>query len=55
MKAMICRQWGGPEDLRLEDVAPPPLGDGQVRIRIKAAGVSFDQLVLRILEAARVG
>jgi NADPH2:quinone reductase len=41
MKAMICRQWGGPEDLRLEDVPPPPLGSGQVRIRIKAAGVSF--------------
>jgi NADPH:quinone reductase len=41
VKAMICRQWGGPADLRLEDVAPSPLKDGQVRIRIKAAGVSF--------------
>jgi NADPH2:quinone reductase len=41
MKAMICRRWGGPEDLALEDVAPMPLGKGQVRIRIKAAGVSF--------------
>ena len=41
MKAMICRHWGGPEDLRLEDVAPLPLKDGQVRILIKAAGVSF--------------
>jgi NADPH2:quinone reductase len=41
MKAMICRQWGGPQDLRLEEVAPPPLKAGQVRIRIKAAGVSF--------------
>ena len=41
MKAMICRQWGGPEELRLEDVTALPLKDGQVRIRIKAAGVSF--------------
>src|SRR5215813_4330737 len=41
MKAMICRQWGEPEDLRLEDVQPAPLKSGQVRIRIKAAGVSF--------------
>ncbi|HSH99543.1 MAG TPA: NADPH:quinone oxidoreductase family protein [Reyranella sp.] len=41
MKAMICRQWGGPEDLRLEDVEAPALKPGQVRIRIKAAGVSF--------------
>src|SRR5581483_11634765 len=41
MKAMICRQWGGPDDLRLEDVARPPLEPGQVRIRTRAAGVSF--------------
>jgi NADPH:quinone reductase len=41
MKAMICRQWGGPEDLRLEEVERPPLGAGQVRIKIQAAGVSF--------------
>ena len=38
---MICRQWGGPEDLRLEDVPPAPLKPGQVRIRVRAAGVSF--------------
>ncbi len=41
MKAMICRRWGGPEDLVLEDMPAMPLGAGQVRIRIKAAGVSF--------------
>jgi NADPH2:quinone reductase len=38
---MICRQWGGPEILRLEEVEPASLEPGQVRIRIKAAGVSF--------------
>ncbi len=41
MKAMICHRWGGPEDLRLETVAPSPLKPGQVRIRVRAAGVSF--------------
>jgi len=41
MKAMICRQWGGPEDLRLEDIEPQPLKRGQVRIAVRAAGVSF--------------
>src|SRR6266700_690562 len=41
MKAMICRQWGGPEKLRLEDVERPPLKSGQVRIKVHAAGVSF--------------
>lgn len=38
---MVCRQWGGPEDLRLEDIERPPLEAGQVRIAVKAAGVSF--------------
>ena len=41
MKAMICSQWGEPEDLRLQEVERPPLKPGQVRIRIRAAGVSF--------------
>ena len=41
MRAMICRQWGGPEDLRLEDVPSQPLKAGQVRIEVRAAGVSF--------------
>jgi NADPH2:quinone reductase len=41
MKAMICRQWGGPEDLRLEDIERPPLKAGQVRLGVRAAGVSF--------------
>lgn len=43
---MICRYWGAPEDLRLEDVTPAPLKAGQVRIRIKAAGVSFATTVV---------
>jgi NADPH:quinone reductase len=41
MRAMICRQWGGPEDLRLEDMPSQPLKAGQVRIEVRAAGVSF--------------
>src|SRR5260370_17507721 len=41
MKAMICRQGGDPKDLRLEEVEPAPLKAGQVRINIRAAGVSF--------------
>ncbi|MBS0541612.1 MAG: alcohol dehydrogenase catalytic domain-containing protein, partial [Proteobacteria bacterium] len=41
MKAMICRQWGAPEDLRLEEVERPPLTSGQVRLKVRAAGISF--------------
>jgi NADPH:quinone reductase len=41
MKAMICRQWGAPEDLRLEEIERPALTPGQVRLKVHAAGVSF--------------
>src|SRR5947209_6760185 len=41
MRAMICSKWGEPEDLRLQEVERPPLKAGQVRIKLKAAGVSF--------------
>ncbi|MBM3644248.1 MAG: NADPH:quinone oxidoreductase family protein [Alphaproteobacteria bacterium] len=41
MRAMICRQWGAPEDLRLEQTELPAPGPRQVRIHTRAAGVSF--------------
>ena len=41
MRAMICRQWGGPEDLRLETVESAVPKPGQARIEARAAGVSF--------------
>ncbi|WP_134661631.1 NADP-dependent oxidoreductase [Amycolatopsis sp. CFH S0078] len=46
-KAMGVRELGGPEVLRLEEVAEPRPGPGEVRIRAKAAGVqAFDIAVL---------
>ena len=41
MKAMLCREWGAPDVLRLEDVPPRALRSGEVRIRVRAAGVNF--------------
>ena len=47
MKAILCRGWGGPEDLSFEEVAPPPLAPHQVRIRVRACGINFaDTLVI---------
>ncbi len=40
MKAVIVSQFGGPEQLRLADVADPVPGAGQVRIAVHAAGVN---------------
>ena len=46
MKAMLCREFGPPENLSLEDVAEPELGKGQVRIAVRACGVNFPDLLL---------
>ncbi len=41
MKAVLCKAFGGPGDLVVEDVAPPALGKADVRIAVCAAGVNF--------------
>jgi NADPH:quinone reductase len=46
MKAMRAHQFGGPEQLRLEDVADPQAQAGQVVIRVKAAGINPADVVL---------
>lgn len=47
MRAVICKAWGGPETLSVEDVAPPELGPGSVRIRVRTAGLNFaDNLII---------
>jgi NADPH:quinone reductase len=40
MKAILVRQFGGPEVLKLEDVATPKPAAGQVLVKIHAAGVN---------------
>lgn len=40
MKAIVVREFGGPEVLRLEDTSTPRLAAGQVLVRIHAAGVN---------------
>jgi len=48
MKAVLCQQFGTPEDLSVADVPSPPLGAGQVRIAVRACGVNFpDVLMIR--------
>jgi len=41
MRAVVCRQWGGPETLVLEDMPSAPLTPDQVRIRVRASGLNF--------------
>jgi NADPH:quinone reductase len=41
MKAVLCRAWGGPESLVLEEVPTPQPGPGEVLVEVAAAGVNF--------------
>jgi NADPH:quinone reductase len=46
LKALLSRQAGGPETLRLEDVADPAPGPGQVLIAMRACGLNFPDALL---------
>ena len=48
MKAVLCKEYGPPESLVLEDVEPLKPGTGQVVISVKACGVNFpDTLIIQ--------
>jgi NADPH:quinone reductase len=40
VKAVVVEEFGGPENLRLTDMADPVPGPGQVRVAVKAAGTN---------------
>lgn len=41
MRALVCHAYGPIENLKIEDIAKPRPGAGEVLIRVGAAGVSF--------------
>ena len=46
MKALLCKQFGPPESLVLEDVPSPTAGAGEVVVSIKAASVNFPDVLI---------
>src|SRR5882757_4488347 len=45
-KAVVCRELGPPEKLRLETFVAAPLAPGQVRVAIRAAGINFPDILM---------
>jgi len=45
-KAVVCRELGPPESLRLETFASAPLMQHQVRVAIHAAGINFPDILM---------
>jgi NADPH2:quinone reductase len=45
-KAVVCRELGPPERLRLETFPSAPLKVGEVRVAIRAAGINFPDVLM---------
>ncbi|GGC91828.1 NADPH:quinone oxidoreductase family protein [Undibacterium terreum] len=46
MKAIVCKAWGLPDTLVVEDLPDVTPGPGQVAIDVKAAGVNFPDVLI---------
>ena len=46
MKALLCKSFGPPETLVLEDVAAPAMGEDEVRVTVSYAGLNFFDLLI---------
>jgi NADPH2:quinone reductase len=46
MRAVLCKEWGEPDRLVIEEVPSPPLPPGAVRVAVHAAGVNFADLLI---------
>ena len=45
-RAVVCRELGPPETLKLEDVPRAALAPGQIRVAIHAAGLNFPDILM---------
>jgi NADPH:quinone reductase len=46
MKAVLCTQFGTPDDLQLADIAEPKAGPGEAVVAVKAAALNFFDLLI---------
>ena len=48
MKAVLCKQWGSPESLVVENIPSPKADKAHVIVKVKACGVNFpDTLIIQ--------
>src|SRR5262249_17094031 len=46
VRAIVCKEWGPPESLVLEDLPVPEPGPGAVVVAMKAASVNFPDVLI---------
>jgi NADPH:quinone reductase-like Zn-dependent oxidoreductase len=47
VKAVLLREPGGPEQLEHTEIPEPAAEDGQVLVRVRAAGVNYADVLIR--------
>jgi NADPH:quinone reductase len=47
LRAVVLREPGGPEQLEVAELPDPEPGDGQVLLRVRAAGINFADVLIR--------
>jgi NADPH:quinone reductase-like Zn-dependent oxidoreductase len=47
MRALVITEYGGPDVLKVEERPDPEPKDGEVRVKVKAAGINFADLLAR--------
>jgi NADPH:quinone reductase-like Zn-dependent oxidoreductase len=48
MRAVVIPRYGPPEVLEVRELPDPPVGSGEVRIAVKAAGINFADTMARV-------
>jgi NADPH2:quinone reductase len=46
VRAAVCRSYGPPEVVHVEELPPPTLEEGQVRVRVRAAAINFPDVLI---------
>lgn len=46
MKAVVCREYGPPEALQIDEIADPTTQPGQAVVRVRAASVNFPDVLM---------
>lgn len=46
MRALVCKAYGSPDELAVEDVDDPVAGAGEILVDIKAAGLNFPDILV---------
>ena len=45
MRALVCKEYGPPSQLILDDLDDPKPSKGQILIKVKAAGINFPDVL----------